>query len=407
MADSLTHMPESTTHPETSRPSSSLPVYLLLWGLGFYLRLGVLVVPPLIPQLKGELGFTNSELAIATSLPLLCLAGGALLAGGLLSRLGTLKTLGWGLAIMALGSALRVWPEDIIGFLAMTTLMGIGLALLQTGVPVLAKQWLPAHIGRASAVYTNGLLAGELLAAGLTGPLAAHWLGAQWQWAFALWMLPVPLLLLALLRWRASATSIPGPVVSPSPSRAWPEWRDPLLWRLSILLACAGGLYFCGNVFLPPILEAHGRLDLLNASLAALNGAQLVSSGLLVVWADRLVGRRWPVAVLIVVAVALIPALLWPVGWGVVVAAATFGFMTSSLLVFAMALPPWLVSAERVPRMMSGVLCLGYGGVFLIPVVGGWLRDVGGGLGMAFLPGVVISLLALIGLRGCRRDAAA
>jgi MFS transporter, CP family, cyanate transporter len=60
--------------------------------------------------------------------------------------------------------------------------MGVGIAFMQAAMPVLAKLWVPERIGRASAVYTNGLLVGELLAAGATGPIVVAWLAAQWQW---------------------------------------------------------------------------------------------------------------------------------------------------------------------------------------------------------------------------------
>ena len=113
-------MTQDTTTPPPSELRQALLAYGLLWCLGLYLRLTVLVVPPLIPQLRAVLGFTSSEVAIATSLPLVTLAFGALLAG-----------------------------------------------------------WL--------------------LAAGATGPLAAAWLGAHWQWAFALWVAPLPRLMAGML----------------------------------------------------------------------------------------------------------------------------------------------------------------------------------------------------------------
>ena len=66
----------------SARWCRTLLVYGLLWFLGLYLRLTVLVVPPLIPQLKSSLGFTGGEVAIATSLPLVTLALGGLVPAG-------------------------------------------------------------------------------------------------------------------------------------------------------------------------------------------------------------------------------------------------------------------------------------------------------------------------------------
>lgn len=107
--------------------------YLLLWFVGMYLRLGILIVPPLIPRLEIELGFTLGHSALATSLPLLMLSFGALFGGYLISRIGILKTLILGMAVMAIGSSLRSFPIEILLFLVVTVIMGIGFSLMQIG----------------------------------------------------------------------------------------------------------------------------------------------------------------------------------------------------------------------------------------------------------------------------------
>ncbi len=384
----------------------ALLTYGLLWCLGLYLRLTVLVVPPLIPQLKALLGFTNGEVAIATSLPLVTLAAGGLAVGWLLARLGVRGCLLLGLAVMALGSGLRSLPQGFVPFMLATVLMGMGIAIMQAAMPVLAKLWAPGHVGRASAVYTNGLLVGELLAAGATGPMVALWLGAQWQWAFTVWVLPVPLLMLALLR---VGRRLPL-AHSPAAGRlTLPDLSDGRMWRLVALLGAAAALYFCGNIFLPPLLEASQRLHLLAASLTALNGAQMLSSALLILFADRLMGRARPLIAITLLALLSIPAMLMMPGGHVVWAAGVFGFFTSALFIFVLALPAWLVTLEQLPRLMSGMLCFGYLLVFAITVLGGWLNDLSGTTSLAFLPTAAIGLAA-IGiiprLLACREPAA-
>ncbi|MBB3139646.1 MFS transporter [Halomonas organivorans] len=389
-------MHDQATMEMPGQGRQALLVYGLLWSLGLYLRLTVLIVPPLIPQLKAGLGFSSGEVAIATSLPLVTLALGGLATGWMLARLGVKACLLGGLAIMALGSAMRSLPDAFLPFMLATILMGAGIAFMQAAMPVLAKLWAPQRIGRASAVYTNGLLVGELLAAGVTAPLAEAWLGDAWQWAFALWVLPVPLLMLALI---VGARALPETGGGSTAARLMlPDVGDGRTWRLVALLGCAAALYFCGNVFLPPILESSDRLTLLAPSLTALNGAQMLSSALLIVWADRLMGRHRPLMVIAALALLTLPAMLWLPGAGVVWAAGVFGFFTSALFIFVLALPAWLVSVERLPRLMSGMLCFGYLLVFAITVVGGWLNDATGIVALAFLPTLAISLVAMAGM---------
>lgn len=376
----------------------ALLAYGLLWCLGFYLRLAVLIVPPLIPQLKSVLGFTSGEVATATSLPLVTLGIGGLMTGWLLTRLGVRSCVLGGLAVMAIGSGLRSLPEDFLAFMLSTLLMGVGIALVQAAMPVLAKLWAPEHIGRASAVYTNGLLMGELLAAGATGPLVAAWLSDQWQWAFALWVLPVPLLMLVLI---AVERYLPAMAAgSRAAGLVLPDLRDERMWRLVALLGAAAALYFTGNVFIPPLLEESGRLSLLTPSLTALNGAQLLCSGLLIFYADRLMGRPWPLIAITGLALLAMPLMLWLPGRGVVWAAGVFGFFTSALFIFVLALPAWLVQLKELPKLMAGMLCFGYLLVFAITVVGGWLSDVTGIVAFAFLLPLLISLVAMASTRG-------
>ncbi|CAM4060070.1 MFS transporter [Vreelandella rituensis] len=388
---------ETATLDAPGQWRQALLIYGLLWGLGLYLRLTVLVVPPLIPQLKAVLGFTSGEVAIATSLPLVTLALGGLAAGWLLARVGVLSSMLLGLAIMAGGSALRSLPEGFLAMMVATVIMGVGIAFMQAAMPVLAKLWSPGRVGRASAVYTNGLLLGELLAAGATGPLVAVWLGEQWQWAFALWVAPVPLLMLALA---AGSRRLPATGRgSSTASLVLPDRHDARMWRLVTLLGAAAALYFTGNVFLPPLLEDSGRLTLLSPSLTALNGAQMLSSTLLILYADRLMGHYRPLVAITALALLALPLMLWLPGRHVVWAAGLFGFFTSALFIFVLALPAWLVRVEALPRLMGGMLFFGYLLVFVITVVGGGLYDLSGVVALAFLPTLAISLAAMASTR--------
>lgn len=373
--------------------SANLRPYLLLWCLGLYLRLTVLIVPPLIPRLEAVLGFSAGEVALATAVPALLVGLCALIGGWLVSRLGVIPTVAAGLGVMAVGSALRSIPISFEFFLLVTMLMGAGLALMQIGMPVLARSWLPAQVGRASAVYTNGLLTGELLGAGLTGPLVSYWLQEHWLLSFSLWVLPVPLLIIALLAARGGGETARAQPQSRAVAKV--NWRDPLLWRVAVLMGCAGALYYSGNIFLAPILTESDRLDMLDASLGALNGFQLFASAFLVIYADRLLGRRGPLWIVIGLGLAMVPALLWLPGQGVFWAAGGLGIAVASLFTFSLALPAWLVPMQQIAPLAAGVVLVGNVLSFAVPVLGGWLKDLTGVTAVAFVPTVLLSLLAL------------
>ena len=381
--------------------ASPVILYVLLWCLGVYLRLTVLIVPPLIPHLEQAFGFSTGQVAMATSLPALFIAVGALVGGWLVGRLGAVTTAAAGLAVIALGSAMRSIPQGYVLFLAATAVMGAGIALLQTSMPVLSRAWMPHGVGRVTAIYTNGLLSGELIGAGLTGPLVRHLLGEQWLLAFTVWALPAPLILVGLIGYARSRRDRP---MAPAGAAAIPHlsWRDPLIWKVALLLGAAGGLYFSGNVFLSHILDARGRVDLLDTGLAMLNGSQLFSSGLLIAFADRLLGRRWPLLLVTGGAIATVPVLFLAGPVGVIWAAAVLGFCTSSMLTFGLALPAWLVAESQVRKLAAGAFAVGNCLVFVIPALAGWIKDVSGIAPLGFVPAVLVALIAMAATGGLR-----
>lgn len=376
--------------------------YLLLWFVGMYLRLGILIVPPLIPTLEIELGFNLGHSALATSLPLLMLSFGAFFGGILISRIGVLKTLIVGMAVMALGSSIRSFPIELTLFMLVTVVMGIGFSLMQIGLPALTRVWLPKNIGRAAAVYTTGLLFGEWIAAGFTNPMITHWLDGAWRLSFTVWMLPIPIIILSL--WVFGDRQVVARSEADMPKvPMMPDWKDPLMWRVAVVMSSSGILYFAGNIFLPPILVDTHRVELLDATLSALNGVQIFSSVALIFFADRLVGKVKHFIVLNVLALLTIPGYFLAPDYWIVVVAGVSGAITSAILVLAVALPAWVVPAAQVSRLSAGMLTIGYVIVFSVPVFGGWLNDITGIRALAFLPTLIVAVVAMILVGGIRR----
>ena len=72
-----------------------------------------------------------------------------------------------------------------------TIVTAFGVAVMQPALPPLVRAWVPQRIGFATAVYTNGLIIGEILPAALTIPLVLPMLRQSWQWDFVFWAVPV------------------------------------------------------------------------------------------------------------------------------------------------------------------------------------------------------------------------
>ena len=194
-------------------PWRKIIVCILLILVGFNLRSVILAVPPILPLIQHDLRLNYTTAGLLTALPVLALAGAAWPSGLLAERIGARACVSIGLALLGGGALMRaLWPIASL-LLLFTLLMSLGIALAQTAVPVLARRWFPAHIGFVTALFSDGLIIGEAVAAGITVPVLVHfWGGDAWTVTFIFWGIPVVAL---LVPWLWLAPAAPGRSFSP------------------------------------------------------------------------------------------------------------------------------------------------------------------------------------------------
>jgi CP family cyanate transporter-like MFS transporter len=364
----------------------------LLWLAGNGLRITILAVPPILALIILDLNLSGTEVGILNGIPVALFALAAVPGSLLIARVGAVPALVIGLLITALGSALRGLAHDTMALYAATALMGAGVAFMQPAMPPTVRQWVPHRIGFATALYTNGLLFGEILPVVLVGGVLAL-LDASWRAYLVFWSVPVALVALAIFLFQPGGKS--APVVR---SRRWmPDWRDPLLWKLGLVMAGSNQFYFCANAFLPGFLLQSGRPEMITPALAALNIGQLPASFLMLAMASRWERKRWPLAVSASLALASVPAILLASNiWGVAAASAMIGFSCAIVLTLSLALPALLVAPDDVPRVSAGMFTIGYGVAMLVSLVAGMAWDITGRAAFAFLPIAVMVLPMVI-----------
>jgi CP family cyanate transporter-like MFS transporter len=371
-----------------------LRALLLLWFAGIALRLTILAVPPVIPLIHADLHLSETQVGILSGLPMVLFAAAAIAGSLMIARLGALNALHIGLALCAFGSALRGVGPSVAMLYAGTVLTAFGVAVMQPALPQLVRAWAPQRIGFATAVYTNGLIIGEILPAGLTIPLLLPLLQQSWRGSFLFWALLVGAIAMAIMYFAPKA-----PAVTPTAaSRRWmPDFRNPVIWRIGLLLGSINATYFSLNGFLPDFLTHSGRPDLINGALTALNTGQLPASFLLLASADRMVRTPWSYLSCGVVALACVLAIVVFDGAWVVVACAVWGFCGAAILVLVLALPPLISLPEDVHRVASGMFAISYSCAVIVPIVGGVLWDLTGWHLAPFVP-IGICMLVVIGL---------
>ncbi|HWD17101.1 MAG TPA: MFS transporter, partial [Casimicrobiaceae bacterium] len=96
---------------------------LLLWLAGNGLRLTILAVPPVIAMIRDDLGLSATEVGLLSSIPPAMFAIAALGGSLLVARVGVRAAMVGGLALVAIGSALRGVSPNFAALLATTTVM--------------------------------------------------------------------------------------------------------------------------------------------------------------------------------------------------------------------------------------------------------------------------------------------
>jgi MFS transporter, CP family, cyanate transporter len=345
----------------------------LLWLAGASLRLTVLAVPPVLPQIHTDLGLSEAAVGALGSLPSLVFAFAAVPGSLLIARLGARPKLVAGLLLTALAAAARGAAGGVALLYLTTLLMSAGIAVMQPALPPLVRSWVPERIGFATAVYTNGLLVGETLAVALTMPLVLPLVAGSWRWSFAIWAIPVlaTAVLVAVLAPRGDGDG----GVGRDGRRWWPDWRDPLVWRLSFMLGGVNTIYFGTNTFLPDYLTSLGRADLIGRALTALNLCQLPAS-LLMLWAaQRLARRRWPFIALGALVLASVLGIVAMHGGAIVWWSGVIGFANAAMLILMLALPPLLSPPDDVHRMSAAMFTISYPCAVAIPILAGMAWD--------------------------------
>ena len=372
----------------------------LLWLAGVMLRLTILALPPVLQAVEAELRLRGSDIGLLTAIPALFFALAAVPGAILIGRFGAIPSLLTGLSLNALGAAARGFAGGVIELELATSVMCLGVAIMQPAMPTLVREWTPARVGLATATYTCGLLCGEVLPAAWPFAPLLPLLGGGWRATLFQWSLPVlatvPMIL--LLRPRAAREHIRRE------SGSWPDWRDGTVWRVGLLLGAVNAAYFGLNGFVPGWLSASDGSDEIRPALLTLNAAQIPASLLLLFLLERVVFRRWSYVVAGTAMLAGSLGLAMGPAASAVAFAALAGFSLAWCLTLALALPPLLVDAKDVASISAAAFTVSYAIAVLTALLTGVLAINGSSRSTEILPiaGAALAVI-VVGLTTRRR----
>ncbi|ROQ44555.1 CP family cyanate transporter-like MFS transporter [Marinobacter sp. 3-2] len=377
----------ATTPPP---PAKLLPVAVLLWLAGVYLRIPVLVAPPLAPFISDELALTQALTGALTTLPILMLAIGSMPGSLAIARIGPRNTLALAMMIMVIGSAGRGLMPDTLTLMIASAVMGIGVSMMQPSLPALLPRWLePHHLALGSAIYMNGMLMGEFIGAGITLPVLMPLLDNSWRATLVAWSLPALLVAAALFLPKRDRAK-------PVRKVAWlPDWHNPLTLRIGLLLGLSGSLFFGLNAYMGNLLQHQGQFDKLPDALFWYNLAQVFASLIMLKMARYWVGRRGVIATLASISLLGAIGAVMLTGWWSIVSATLMSLVAGMLLILLVAIPPLVVSSAETGRLSAGTFLVGYTVAFCVPMLGGVVADWTGDARHALMLMITYGLLVL------------
>jgi CP family cyanate transporter-like MFS transporter len=389
-----------------------IKLMFVLWLAGVAMRMTILAMPPVIPQVHDELHMSETQVGLLIGLPLALFAIAAVPGSLLIARIGSSLAVILGMVIAALAGGARAAAFDVATLYAASIATGFGVAIIQPAMPTLVREWLPRHVAFGTIAYSSGMLMGAMFATVFTIPVVLPLVGGSWRRDLVAWA--VPALLIAPVFFVLSPKD-PHPTLPRMRGREgrgqvtkagigglwWPDWKNPVVWLLGLAFGSNNSAYFSTNAFLGEFLTSHGKPELLGPALAWLNGAQIVTPIILLTMANRMQRKAWlflifgPILFVSFLGLMFIPSTLW-----IIICSASIGFTTAITLIATLALPPLLSAPADVPRTAAGMFTISYTIAIIIPTIGGALWDATGVPWTAFVPlcvcAVVLTVLGAV-----------
>lgn len=225
------------------------------------MRAALASVSPLVSEISQSFGLSSTASSLVTSVPVLFLGLGALVAPWLARRFGSEPVLLFALLLLAAGILVRVAPSAVALY-GGGVLVGTAIALLNVLMPGLIKRDFPDRAASMTSVYTGAMIAGATLVAASSVPLEKAF-GGSWEASLAVWSL---LAVLAAVAWLPQVLIARGrtghevrlPTSSASSRAGKSVWRSALAWQVTLFMGLQSLWSYVLIAWMPTIFTDHG-----------------------------------------------------------------------------------------------------------------------------------------------------
>lgn len=356
--------------------------------LAINLRTVIASLPPLLADVRADLGLSATVAGLLTTLPVVCFGALALVGPRLARRVPLERVLVACAVATAVGAALR-GLESAPALFAGSLLAGAAVGIGQATLPVLIRLAFPAATGLLTGAYSMALPLGATLGSGAAVPLARAF--GSWGASLAAWTVPAAL---AAALWAPAAfrrgTLVRGPLPAPLRGAA-------LAWWVAAFMGVQSMAFYAGLAWLPEILQDRGWSAGEAGALQALSSlVSIVPAFLVPLLAARRRAQTLVLVTIVGVAASGVVGLLAAPGaaaaWVLVLGVGQGGSLGLALI-----LPVLRAGgAGSVASLTAMMLCLGYLMASAGPWILGAVHDVSGGWNAPLVALLAITLLQLL-----------
>ena len=357
--------------------------------LAINLRTVIASLPPLLADVRADLGLSATVAGLLTTLPVVCFGALALVGPRLARRVPLERVLVACALATAAGAALR-GVESAPALFAGSLVAGAAVGIGQATLPVLIRLAFPGATGLLTGAYSMALPLGATLGSGAAVPLARAF-GNSWPASLAAWALPAAA---AAALWAPAAarrrTLVQGPL--PEPLR-----REALAWWVAAFMGAQSMAFYACLAWLPEILQDRGWSAGEAGALLALSSLVSIVPAFLV---PVVAGRRRAQTLALVTTVGL--AAIGVIGLLAAPGAAPawvllLGLGQGGSLGLALILPVLRAAGPgSVASLTAMTLCLGYLMASAGPWILGAVHDIAGGWTAPLVVLLAITLLELV-----------
>ncbi|MEV0373092.1 MFS transporter [Streptomyces sp. NPDC050636] len=225
------------------------------------MRAALAGVSPLLSEIGGHFHLAATASSLVTTIPLIFMGLGSIVAPKLARRWGTETVLCAALVLLCGGIVLRIAPPVVALFVG-CAVVGTAIALLNVLMPGLIKRDFPERAAGMTALYSTAMILGATVSAASAVPLEnalGGWQGSLVSWSLLAAVAAVVWIPQAVIARRGThlgeaaatpvhATEERGPRLS----------RSPLAWQVTLFMGSQSLIAYVIIAWMPTVFTDHG-----------------------------------------------------------------------------------------------------------------------------------------------------